>query len=528
MSLRFTSLKENYGESGQTKRVVGANGIPREKKQLLPTFQRDGRVYMPTVRQLASRFPSTLFSQASTVTDLIPNIDYIDHMCLRVDLTVTVAPVAVVSTNYWFRQLDLKTAGNGNIIQTQYADTMQANFLNRVPLSAEKALFKTACIESDTNGKYGVAKLLPVGTHTFYIPLLTTVFENFGGLFLNDLDGFLQLSVTTPSTIIASGSGSVSAAISYIVEGAHLTAGDIAVYRNRYNLAAAEAQFLQPILTPFYGVQLTAGANNHLKLDNVNGLCAFQMLMVRPVGQKDQNAAYAQWQLLNIGDSNGAAIDLVDNGGQSIWGNGQAVPTRYMRQHLSVEHFPNGWASEKPAYFINYCEKINQALRGKVEGARAFDSSKGDQIRLVLPPAPVQEVQTVTFSITPQATGFYSFSYKGEQSAQIAGNASTATMQSTLQAMKSFASKYITVTCSAAASAGASFTITFTDPEGELTGDLVQLVCHDGMVASASTARTTAAIPGLASGSYDVSVYSYVYQVARYNGRVLSSHLLTN
>jgi hypothetical protein len=198
-----------------------------------------------------------------------------------------------------------------------------------------------------------------------------------------------------------------------------------------------------------------------------------------------------------------------------------------MRQHLSVEHFPNGWASEKPAYFINYCEKINQALRGKVEGARAFDSSKGDQIRLVLPPAPVQEVQTVTFSITPQATGFYSFSYKGEQSAQIAGNASTATMQSTLQAMKSFASKYITVTCSAAASAGASFTITFTDPEGELTGDLVQLVCHDGMVASASTARTTAAIPGLASGSYDVSVYSYVYQVARYNGRVLSSHLLT-
>jgi len=528
MSLRYTALQENYGESGRTRKVLGANGIPQDRKQLLPVFQREGRVYQPTYRQLPSKFPSTLFNQAGVVMDNIPQIDYIDHACLRVDLDVTVAPVKLVHTSYWFRQIDMKDSGSGSIIQTHYDDSVQANFLNRCPLSAEKALFKTANIESASNGKYGVTNELPVGRHTFYIPLLTTIFENFGGLYLADLKGDLQLVLTTPSTIIASGSGSISATISYLIEGANLTASDIAVYRNRYNMAAAEAQFLQPIVTQFNQVQLTAGASSKLKLDNVDGLCPFQMLMVRPVGQKDQNVNFAQWKLLNLGDSNGAAIDLVSNSSTSIWGNGQAVPTRYMRQHMSVEHFPNGWASEKPVYFINYCEKINHALRGKVEGSHFFDSSAGEMIQLVLPPAPVQEVQTVTFSTAPQASGFYSFTYKGEQSAQLAGNASVGAMKAALEAMKGFSARYITVTCSAVASAGASFTITFTDPEGELVGELVQLTCHDGMVASASTARTVAAVPGLASGLYDVVVYSYVFKVAHYSGCKLTSRLLTS
>jgi hypothetical protein len=528
MSLRYTSLQENYGESGRTRKVAGANGIPQDRKQLLPVFQREGRVYQPTYRQLPSKFSSTMFNQASVVSDLIPKIDYIDHACLRIDITVSGAPVALVHTNYWFRQVDLKDSGSGVIIQTHYDDTVQANFLNRCPLSAEKALFKTANIESAANGKYGVTNLLPVGTHSFYMPLLTTIFENFGGLYLADLQGDLQLVLTTPSTIIASGAGTISTNISYLIEGANLTASDMAVYRNRYNMGAAEAQFLQPIVTQFNQVQLTAGASSNLKLDNVDGLCPFQMIMVRPVGLKNQNAGFAQWQLLNIGDSNGAAIDLVTNAGNSIWGNGQAVPTRYMRQHISVENFPNGWVSEKPVYFINHCEKINYALRGKVEGSRYFKSTDGDMIRLVLPSAPVQEVHTVTFSAVPLAAGNYSFTYKGEQSAQIAGNATPAVMQATLQAMKSFAARFITVTCSAAASAGISFTITFTDPEGELVGDLVQLISHDGIAASASTARTVAGVPGLASGQYDVVVYSYVFKVANYSGSKLTSRLLLN
>lgn len=527
MSLRLTSLQDDfYVESGMTRKVRDSRGLLVDKKQLLPRFQRDGRIYLPNVSQLPSTFSPTVFNQANVATSLIPKIDLIKHMALRVDVTVASAPVTLVPCNYWFRQLDIKDNGSGEIIQTHYGDTMHANFLNRVHVASEKALFKTANVESAANGKYGVTKPLPIGTHTFFIPLMTALFENYDGLYLADLQGDLSLTLTTNSTIIASGAGTITSAISFVVEGAKLTPADISIYRNRYFMNAAESRFLQPIQSLFDNVQLTAGASKNLKLDNVDGLCAFQMIMVRPTGQRDVNTGFAQWKLLNIGDSNGAAIDLVTNAGTSIWGNGNPVPTRYMRQHIAAEHFPNAWATEKPVYFINYCEDINNALRGKVEGARFFDSSDGDQIRLSLPAAPIAEVQTVTFSTTPQATGFYSFSYKGETSAELVGNANVAAMKAAIEGMKYFSSKYITVTCSAVASAGASFTITFSDPEGELTGDLVTVNSHDGLVASASTARTTAGVPGLASGQYDVTVYSYVYSEAYYSGKKLSSRRL--
>jgi hypothetical protein len=530
MSLSYSSIQTANIPTGVI-RDLGSKGV--KKIQTLPSNQmlsakHAGKVFMPTKRILASTYPSTIFSSAQKATSLIPSIDFIEEILLKIDVAIASAPLQLVPTAYWIRQKDLRDSSSGTVIQTAYDDTDNANLLNRVTAGREKAIFKTNNIESNSIGKLGLTKPLPVGTHTFYIPLLTSVFENFGGLYLADMVGDLALDLTTPSTIIASGAGTLTATISFVVSGAKLMEEDIAIYRNRYKMNAVECQFLEPLRTEFYNVTMTAASSNNLfKLNNVDGLCAYQMMLFRPTGTIGQNANFAAWKLLNIGDYNGAGLDLVSSSGESKWGLGSHVPTRYIRQHMSVDNFDNDWVSQKPVYFLNYSDNMNTALRGVVNGGYRFRATDGDQIRVNLPAAPINEVQTVTFTATPAVGGFYSFNFRGEESAQILASSSVAVMKATFEAMRGVASRFLTVTFSAAASAGASFTITFVDPEGTLTdGDVVNIISHDGMVAGASTARTVAGVPGLATGNYDVFVYSYLYNLAAYSNGKLTSQLL--
>jgi hypothetical protein len=102
------------------------------------------------------------------------------------------------------------------------------------------------------------------------------------------------------------------------------------------------------------------------------------MLMIRPTGTVGVNTNFAQWKLLNMGDYNGASIDLVSNSGQSIWGVDSAIPTRYIRQHHSVDNMDNDWVSHKPVYFINYSDSMNAALAGRISGGRRFSATDKD------------------------------------------------------------------------------------------------------------------------------------------------------
>ncbi len=497
------------------------------KFQSLPSYQANGQVFTPSVRNLPSEYPSTIFNAAQKYISKIPRIDNIDHLLLRIQLTLSnvTTPMVLTPVNYWFRETSLRQGAEADLIQTQYDDSNQANLLTVCTAGRERAIFKTANMEYTTNGKYGVTKPLLAGTYTYWVPVLSSVFAALQGVYLDNLVGDLYLDLTTSSTIVASGAGTITANISFDVEGVrHLSAWDKQEYTNLYKQTAFEAQYLQPFRSEFLNTTLTAGNVNNLTLDTVDGLCSHQMILIRPTGCYSNNAGFASWKLLNVGDSNGASLDLVSSSGESYIGG--ARPTRFIRQHQAIDNMDNEFWSVIPAYHLVYCDNIRAALSGMVKGARWFKSQNRDQIRLTLPAAPVSEVQTITFSAVPAAGGFYAFSYKGDMSAQLPVNASPATMQAAIQAMKTFAARYITVTCSASASAGTSFTVTFTDPQGEFVGDLLEVLSHDGLAASASTARTVAAVPGLVSGQYDVVVYSYIYRVACYNGTKLRTKLM--
>jgi hypothetical protein len=286
-----------------------------------------------------------------------------------------------------------------------------------------------------------------------------------------------------------------------------------------YNQSARSALFLDPVLTTETNRILTAGKVNYLDMSNVTGLCSHQLIIVRPTGQ-NPSAGNRGMCYLNLGDNEGAALDLVDPVNNSIYGAGSAVPTKFIRNHLSIDSVDSDWIATQPAYFSSYSDNFSKSLSGMINGGHLFDGSN-EKLAITLPAAPVAEVQSILPSASVTA-GNYRLLFRGVMSTELAYNASPALMAAAFAAIKPAAARFITAVFSQALSAGGAVTVTFTHPQSSgLEGDLVQIVGNG--TASCSTSTTVAGTSGVASGYYDISVYSYIYRLGSYIGGVIRS-----
>lgn len=502
--------------------VVKSGNTVGNKVQTLPAGKAYGQLFVPRLSWLTSQYPNDFLTNklGQTIASIIPKVDNMEDLDLRIALTIAGGSVTMPACELWFDQQDLYDPNNGSSqpVQTQYDMTAIANLFCQTHDSQQRAFFKTSGIESRETGKYGASMTLPPGTHYFYMPLLT-FFRNYHGVFLQDMKDELRLELKVASVIPVSGAGSIAQCkIEFGISGHTLSEDDRKEFHARYSMSAAECYFLHPHRTSKQ-VTLTCGSSeNFIDLNDVRGNVSHHLILVRPLGATNANNGKMFWY--NIGDAADARIEILDVQGYSMTG---SIPTRFMRQHQSTQ-FPNDWISHKPAYIISYSHSVNEALKGSVNGGRHFKAQSGDRLRFVLPAAATQEVQTFTQSGTPAAGGWYRFRFRGEESSILVGSATVAAMKAAFEAMRGVAAKNLSVTFSAVASAGASFTATFTDPEGTLDGDLVEVIPGDAFAASSTTARTIAAIPGLpASGTYQVDVFSYVYRTANFNGLAFNS-----
>ena len=507
----YTALLHDMVSTG-----VKVNG----KFQVLPRGKEGQQMYVPRTSLFSTTFPDDIFSKAGQKlwTDL-PAIDFIDHPFLRVKFMVAGAPVVLVPATRLFEQVALIDPSNpSQPVSVEYDDTAHQKLHAIVTAGTEDAVLRTMLIESEKIGRYGCVRELPVGSHYYYIPL-ANVFSNFGGLYMGEMRNRLQLRVTIPSTIIASGAGTITAEIQFGVEGRLLNDFDRALQRNWYEKFSNECRFLQPHRTRKQLTLSTSSAENYIDLPDVRGPIAYQLVLIRAPGQT--NANNGRSMVYNIGDNSDARMELVDAQGNSITG---SLPTKFLRRHLAADHFDNDFIASKPFYLIPYCKSMSGAIKGSWVGGRFFYPNSGDRIRLTLPQTATSEVQTITASTTPTSGSFYRFSFRGEQSAQLAIAANAAAIKTAIEAMREVAAHHLTVVASAALGAGTSITLTFSDPEGTLDGSLFEVVA-DGAGASFSTARTTAAVQGLpSSGStWEVDVYSYMYRECVFTGTQLYS-----
>ena len=108
---------------------ITATTLKRNGKfQSLPSYQAKGQVFTPSVRNLPSEYSPTIFNAAQKYISRIPKVDNIDHMLLRIQVTVAVAPVVLVPVNYWFSEMSLRQGASADLIQTQYDDSSQILF----------------------------------------------------------------------------------------------------------------------------------------------------------------------------------------------------------------------------------------------------------------------------------------------------------------------------------------------------------------------------------------------------------------
>ena len=508
MSIAYTSIVNEIKSTGL--KVAGTN-----KTQVLPASRAGGALYVPDVQWFELGFPSDIFSRPGNHRAELPDLDHAQHLDMRFTFTVSGAPVELVPTPLFFEQIDAYDPSDpSHAFQVSYGDTALAELFNKATYGTARSMLKASNVESDFIGKYGVGRPLPVGTHQLYLPFLGGIFANIGGVYAGKMRRNFTLMVRVPPTIIAGGAGTISVKVDVGVQGHRLHERDVAALESRYLAHAVECNFLQPHLTSRQQVLTVGTASNYIDLSSVEGVVAYHQIMIRPTGKT--NVGNGRMSYLNIGDGNGAGLELVSSNNNSLTG---LISTQYLRQHGAAEQFDNDWLVQKPVYYLTYCKSINAANRGLIHGGRYFKAQSSDRIRLHLPSASVAEVQTITFNTAPAAAGYYRLRFRGEESENLLGNATVATVKAAFEALKNARCKSLTAVFSAVASAGTSLTVTLTDPEGTLDGSLLEVLPGTGFAAVASTARTTAAVQGLpATGTYDIDVYSFIYRTANFNG----------
>lgn len=524
-AIKYSSITSKLETAGV--RRVSVNGVTQDRRILVPQCSARQSVFLPTHRTIpAEPINPQMLSGASSMQNLTirrGDINQLDHLMLKITVTVTGGSVVLAQLPLWFNQINLRTSEGNALVATAYSDTLMTNLLIMIGNGKLKSLYKTLNIDYSPAGFLGNTNPLAPGTYTFYLPLFShSVLGNFQGLEMSNCNMDITFEFF-PSNPIVSGTGTiVLSSMAFAVDGNRTEQKDLAAYAAQYANFSTECVFLDPVITTLASKQLNAGTVNLLSLNQLEGLCAFQLVIFRAPGTQYTNTNNASWNWLNVGDDSGAAIDLVDVNGNQIWGNGSSVSTKFMRNHIGATMSDNPFISTKPVYLMTYCDSILAALSGCIQGAYKFDRSS-TSLALTLPVAPVQEVQTINFSASPPASGNYRFCFRGEFSTDLSAGASPAQMQAALGAMKGFASQFITVVASASVCPGTGFTLTFTHPATSgLEGDLVTII-GDGMNATNSTARTTAGTSGLVSGLYDVSIYSYLYRSGSYiNGKLRS------
>ena len=518
----FSSVTAQYARLGS--RTISVNGKKETRKVAIAAISAQPQVYMPTHRQLTiNNINPSFFNSTSRQSFVIRrnDIDQVNDLHLKITINVVGAPVVLAQLPYWFSQIDLRTSSDNALLATMYPDTMMANLCLLISAGKEKSLFNTLNIESSKNGYLGCTNSLAPGTYTFYLPMfVNSIIGNFQGLHLEEMTSDLSFDFT-PQNPIVSGLGTITLqGMCFCVESVKLEDVDKAFYRSSYKMYSTENLFLDPVVTTYTSTILNAGQVNNFDLLPLAGLCSHQLLIVRPQGSINNNVANASFNWLNVGDESGAAIDLVDSSNVSLWGNGSPVSTRFMRSHLSEAD--NNFVTTKPGYLIKYCNSIRSSLIGEIKGAHKFVSSSV-HLALTLPSAPLQEVQTITSTAVPNPAGFYKFSFRGEESVQLAATATAPQIIVALQSMKTFASQFITVIPSGTLSSGTALTLTFTHPAtAGLEGYLVTII-GDGLASGSTTTRTVAGQSGLNTGVYDIQVFSYMFRCGSYvNGKLRS------
>ena len=290
-------------------------------------------------------------------------------------------------------------------------------------------------------------------------------------------------------------------------EGLHLTRAI-----NAYN-------FLDPVQMEVQ-TTLSASSKYQFDLENLVGKCAFLSLAVR-----SSLSATSKGIVNYVYLGSDSQIDLVSHTQKSLLCNGAPISGDLFLFDLARKYSPSDFTAWRSCYIIPFCDNpVNALMTGSISGFVEFDKTR-KYLNITPGAAAVSEVQTLDVSATP-TSGNYNLCFKGEITDSLAFNANAASIKAALENLEWFKRNNVTVTASAALSTG-DITLTFTDPNGALDGELVKCLPialeNSTIPVTVSTARSTVGRRGFTTGTYYITVYAWVYRSVLQNGNALVS-----
>lgn len=457
---------------------------------------------------------------------------------LRFEIEVINAAITLAPTTSWFDRIEMRFGSGGEIFRTFWNDTLQFNMFSALTNDELKGMGRLMNFDTRPNTMFGVAKPIGVGTRYFYLPLPHNVFEDLHAS-VKHATSDLNFTFYPDSTGVC-----VAGSMNNLVLKKITLMMDVEKKNEEEELALERLErkyvktclYLDPVRYEESGKYLSPGTQYKFSLTSLDGLISHFLLFVRPVGSKS-NVGYLYGNTVNLGDEGGADLDILDGGNQSVYGNGRAIPAKWLRCYLdSVEQLQSDYLINEPKYVIPFTKSVGNANKGVMDGVLELKS--GNNFSLAFTPrAGLPEIFTLnltrldTGAASVAADGGYRFKIGNEVSIALNYDATVANMKAAVEAMDFCKKRNLSVAFSATFAAANSITATFTCPESygleehKLEVEVYNLNNAGNEIAVQSVV-SQGGYGGLAAGQYDISLYAFYYKRATWLGDTLKSQTL--
>lgn len=516
-----------FARTGKTYKGPDAKGKLVDRPVVLPVEQA---VAYPDMHQIVTmlsvnQVPNAAFTTGTEIQFKIGHsqVRRVGTMSLRFKIQETSGnSMYLAPTGLWFDRIELWSQNPQNMLFRMYGDCL---FFKQCALTSTEQ-FNMIRKSNNISANYSTTyeQIHPASATKYYrYDFWYNILEGLRCDLQSLNDDLLFRIFPRSSGIVVSGSGIPSCLDLNLL----MTESDDNANRNfppiqmdllRQNVFGYQS--LQPDYYEDITATLTQGQKYQCTLRNFRGYGCFLQVLIRAANHSNANNG----NLLCYDLGPNGQVDVVDGTQASLLCNGSPITPDWFREVEWPRHFDSQFGNFTNQIFVPFCKKATNAFAGQVNGFLQFDDSEKYLTLVPDSNAPTNEVQTVTLSGTA-ASGEYCFSFKGDTTGQLAYNASTTTMNAALNALPFFYNNGLTCSCSAAATA--SFTITISGFNlGLLDGSLIQVIANS-LATSApaaittSTARTTPAVRGFTTGSYYVTVYGWMYRSVVQNGDVL-------
>jgi hypothetical protein len=444
-----------------------------------------------------------------------------DHATLRFEVTATGADAVFAPVSHWFNRIDIRYSGSNELLQSLYSDAMLVNIITALNDGQLKMMSEALGFDRKTQ-QLGYPDAHPQNERrTYLLPLVKSVFDSDIDWNACQNDLVIEFQCNNP---VLSGSGTMTvnqASLQIETREHHDKQPSVqdqyknqVVYHNKYTDVVPVQRFSQT---------LTAGTQYLLPLDSVRGQCSHMVLNIRPAGTADNTSFFSSADI--FGRNPSSTINILSPSNEGILSDSN-IPVSYFVNEVNSKHFKNGILSDKNGFslVLPFCDSVSASLHGTHNGCLTL---KQDKNNLAITPAVAKTNQVFTFTAPAVLTsGYVQFQIAGELTEPVVYNSTVTQLKTAVENTKWFKSNGATATFSAQFDASATPTMNVNAPQTLLREDEVK---HCGNVATGSnvqagitTALTTAGALGV-TGTYDISLYCYIFKSVYQNGNSLKS-----